>query len=310
MGLFQKEFEIKNGTLVHYNGKGGQVLVPSGVTRIGAKAFAGRTDITSVCLPEGLCSIGESAFSECTSLMLVDIPATVTEIEKAAFYWCTDLDGIILPEGLTRISENCFHYCRSLQQIYIPRAVVSIEHGAFGWCDTLVRVTLPDGLQHIGASAFECCKSLLRIDIPHGVTSMEANVFRCCSNLEFTIHEGLKYLGDLYNPYHLLVSVEQHDISACKLHPDTKIIASEAFWGCEELKLVELPNGLYAIGDRAFGCCPKLWRLDIPSSVCDIAPDLGVSESFAIAAYVGSYAETYAKWRGITYYPLYYVPNT
>lgn len=309
MGLFKRDFEIKNGTLVRYNGKGGAVLVPEGVTHIGEKAFAERKKVTSVCLPEGLRSIQRQAFHHCTALTDVNIPKSVTEIGEYAFAGCLALDGIVLPQGLTQIANGCFFFCESLQKIFIPNSVTSIGTAAFEWCSTLVQMDLTAGLQEIGKRAFECCKSLLRISIPSTVTKVDADAFRGCPSLDLTIHEGLKYLGSMYNPYHLLVSVVDHNITACKLHPDTKIIASRAFWDCDALKSIELPSGLLAIGEQAFGCCPRLWDLHIPNSVCDIASDLGACESFAIHAYIGSYAEAYAKRCGITYHPLYDVPN-
>ena len=35
------DFEIKNDVLIKYTGKGGDVTIPDGVTRIGEKSFSG-----------------------------------------------------------------------------------------------------------------------------------------------------------------------------------------------------------------------------------------------------------------------------
>lgn len=55
------------------------------------------------------------------------------------------------------------------------------------------------------------------------------------------------------------------------LLPDSLlIIAEEAFYGCavlSNLNGLELPSGLYAVGDRAFAGCRSLYDLDLPSSL-------------------------------------------
>lgn len=61
------------------------------VTKIGASAFLGRTEITSLSLPEGLADIGVSAFAYCAGLATVTIPDSVANISSNAFRYCTGL---------------------------------------------------------------------------------------------------------------------------------------------------------------------------------------------------------------------------
>ena len=74
MGLVQsktQEFEINpQGVLTMYpwHGPGGAVVIPSGVTRIGARAFYGCSSLSSVVIPEGVTRIGRDVFSGCTEL--------------------------------------------------------------------------------------------------------------------------------------------------------------------------------------------------------------------------------------------------
>jgi hypothetical protein len=67
------------------------ILIPNSVVYIGDNAFA-MTGLTSVVLPNGLRSLGQSAFGECTSLVSVDIPDSVIFIHLSAFMGCTSLD--------------------------------------------------------------------------------------------------------------------------------------------------------------------------------------------------------------------------
>ncbi|MDR2482788.1 MAG: leucine-rich repeat domain-containing protein, partial [Treponema sp.] len=59
--------------------------------------------ILGVILPDSLTSIGEWAFSDCTSLGSVTIPGSVTSIGYAAFYGCTSLGSVTIPGSVTSI---------------------------------------------------------------------------------------------------------------------------------------------------------------------------------------------------------------
>ncbi len=65
-----KDFEIKDGVLVNYKGKGGDVVIPQGVTSIGDSAFWGCSSLTSVTLPATVQTIEEEAFKYCDKVKL------------------------------------------------------------------------------------------------------------------------------------------------------------------------------------------------------------------------------------------------
>ena len=56
------DFVIENGELQKYKGQGGDVVIPEGVTSIGDCAFSGCSSLTSVVIPDGVTSIGNDAF--------------------------------------------------------------------------------------------------------------------------------------------------------------------------------------------------------------------------------------------------------
>ena len=58
------------------------------VTSIGNSAFSGCSSLTSVTFPVGLASIGDFAFRGCSSLTSVTLPAGLTRIKGWAFEDC------------------------------------------------------------------------------------------------------------------------------------------------------------------------------------------------------------------------------
>ena len=85
------------------------LVVPQGVTSIGYSAFACCNSIRSVTLPDSLKEIGSGAFVGCTGLQSIDIPDSVTMIEENVFTRCTNLRSVKLPNGLTHIWHPRLH---------------------------------------------------------------------------------------------------------------------------------------------------------------------------------------------------------
>ena len=143
----EEDFVIEDGVLVAYNGHGGNVVIPDGVTEIGPEVFYGFFDFSGlkVTLPDSIRVIGQEAFCE------------------------SALSSINLPEGLTTIEDLAFAECGSLTSITLPSTLETIGAEAFDNCRSLARVSFPDGLEEIGGNAFSFCK-LTQVDIPAGVT--------------------------------------------------------------------------------------------------------------------------------------------
>ena len=120
---------------------------------------AGKTD-TSFTIPDGVTSIGSSAFYDCSSLTSINIPDGVTSIGNGAFEYCSSLTSITIPDGVTSIGSYAFYNCSSLKKIIIPENVTSIGNYAFYGCSKLSTVyslneTPPTVYQYTFSSIYE-----------------------------------------------------------------------------------------------------------------------------------------------------------
>jgi hypothetical protein len=77
----------------------------------------GKPTLTLITLPDGVTSIGHSAFASCTNLTSIAIPDKVTTIKTGAFVQCAGLTSITLPAEVSYIGFMAFKGCNSLQSI-------------------------------------------------------------------------------------------------------------------------------------------------------------------------------------------------
>lgn len=139
-------------------------------------------DLTSITIPNSVTSIGQNAFSSCTSLTSATIGNSVTSIGQAAFYGCA-LTNITIPDSVTSIGQNAFGYCPSLTTVTIGNSVTIIDASAFLNCTSLTSVTIGNSVTSIGIQAFRNCTGLTSVTIGSGVTSIGNLAFSYCSSL-------------------------------------------------------------------------------------------------------------------------------
>ncbi len=282
------------------------VDVPGGVSLIGANAFLRCQSLAGVNLRSGIREIGAGAFSYCTTLRSLTIPGSVSRVGASAFSECRALETLVLEQGVTELGGQAFGRCTSLTSVSLPnslRSTYAFSGGsAFAYCDGLqtagpasgvynVRLgwkdaipekalygmhdlrtlVIPSGVRTIGAEAFHLCYRLTSVVLPDSLTALGEGAFTACESLEsinipagvamsagFRLNkcvDGRLYsLGPAGGPYNIQLSL-------------TGELPEDYFADCFLLETVVLPDGVTAVGARAFERCTSLKSVTLPGSV-------------------------------------------
>ena len=152
------------------------VTIPDSVTSIGDYAFGFCTSLTGIWVDGGsshyfsdasgvLFNKDKTVLAQCPGAFSGSyvVPDGVTSINDAAFVNCTSLTSVTIPDGVTNIGYEVFAGCTSLANMVLPNGVTRIGAEAFEWCTSMKNITIPDGVMSIGYDAFLNCKSLTNV---------------------------------------------------------------------------------------------------------------------------------------------------
>ncbi|MBQ6863816.1 MAG: leucine-rich repeat protein [Clostridia bacterium] len=257
-----------------------KVVLENGVTSIGNYAFEDCTSLTSVTIPDSVTSIGGDAFWDCTSLTAVHI----SDLAK----WCnidfgysanplyyarnlylngTLVTDLVIPDSVTEVKDYAFYWCESLTSVTIPDSVTSIGDRAFAFCESLTSVTIGDSVTSIGDYAFYGCESLTSVTIPDSVTSIGDGAFGECTSLtSVTIPDSVTSIG------------------------------YRAFEDCTSLTSVTIPDSVTSIGENAFSGCSSPGEIIIENKDCQIYDSsAAISSTAVIRGHDNSTAQSYAE---------------
>lgn len=315
------EFEVDTkGTLVQYNGKGGDVVLPEGLVKIadhaffqndriltvtvpasvkviGAYAFAECGELEEIKLPEGLETILDHAFAECTALRSIEIPDGILAIKQHTFWGCHALKTVILPDSIRKIEERAFQECRKLQSIDMPARLRSVGRSAFLRCTGLTQVRFGNKLESMENCAFADCTSLLSVNLPDSLESMDIMCFSGCTALkEIHIPKNLSVIpGWCFDKCRSLT----------ELHiPGTvKTIEKYAFLHCSGIQTLTLEEGIEVVGTDAFSGLTSLsGKLVVPQSITHMSQPSGtqitelvVGKAVETWNYMGNFSKSLTK---------------
>lgn len=208
------------------------------VTSIYSSAFANKTNITSVIIPDTLTSIGSNAFMGCTGLTNIELPEGLLTIGDAAFKNCSNLTSISIPNSIENIEPFAFDGCTLLEyyeynntkylgnesnkELVLIKADKDYVKGLY---------TTSQKTRIIYASAFSGCSNLTNISFTESIVSISPSAFANCTGLtSVVLPNSLKYLS--YSGF-----------------------GSGAFYRCENLVNIVIPASVqYMYTDFAENC--------------------------------------------------------
>ena len=178
-----------------------------------------------------------------------------------------DATGLLTISGTGAIAEDAFSYEENIVTVDIGNGITSIGNYAFSDCSELTSITIPNSVTSIGNYAFSDCSELTSITIPNSVTSIGDAAFDGTGYLNNFLN-GTGTGDVLYNGVHLIKAKDT--ITECTIDGNTKTIVGGAFYNCQGLTSIEIPDSVTSIGDEAFGNCSELERVIIGAGVTEL----------------------------------------
>lgn len=238
------------------------ISIPEGVTTIGKSAFYDCKSLKSISFPSTLKSIGHWAFKGCESLANIDLPESTTELGQDVFDETAWYEN--QPDGLIYLGKTLYAYKGDMPKdtkIDITEGTKGIAGNAFNNCKNLINITIPNSIEVIGYGAFSQCKSLAEIKIPDSVTKISTMAFAFCESLtSIDIPDSIKILQ-------VSVFRDCTSLKTVNLSNSISTISGDAFLNCKSLTDLKLPDSITYIESAAFRGCKALTSIEIPNGI-------------------------------------------
>ena len=195
-------------------------------------------------LPKTLKKIGKSAFSCNVFLKELIIPESVEEIGRNLLFFSMKVEKVRLPDNLEVMNDMLFAECKELKEVNIPSKVREIYGGIFDGCPKAPAsiAVLPETVEILGGDFCGAVPSIESVVVPPNVRIMKK------------AYSGLPNLKK--------VTIQTNKLTE---------IGEDAFYGCDNLEDINIPDGVTRIGKGAFELNFSLRKINIPSSVTYIA---------------------------------------
>lgn len=248
------------------------VTLPPSLTNTGAYPFQNCNDLIQINIPDNsqLKTIGSGLISGCPHDVNINFQGSCTleTIGENAFF-NSKITKIDIPANVTTIGKNAFYNVSTLKTVTFkntdPSITLNISTLAFSGTG-IESINLPASLKTVGNEAFHNCQSLKTVEFSRSTTTIDNKAFMQCTqltdfivdedNTEYSSVEG--YLLSEDKTELKLFPPGKANSTFTLLPPSLTKIGDYAFYYCEELENVTIPNKVTSIGARAFGGCKKL----------------------------------------------------
>ena len=252
-GDFQYKIEDDNScTITDYDGMASSLSIPSTINghtvkQIDTGALSDNRIITSVTIPNGVTTIGFSAFNGCIKLEKIKLSSNLDTVCENAFNntkWFNNQSN-----GLVYVGKVAYKYKGDMPRntkITVKSDTVSISESAFKDCANLTAILIPSSVKHIDKYAFYNCQGLTKLNFNDGIERIENDAFGSCEKLtSVNFSETLKSIG-------AFAFVECKKLSEITIPQSVTSVGEYAFSGCENLASVTVSDDLLYVGGRAF----------------------------------------------------------
>ena len=251
------------------------IIIPDGVTSIGDKAFSECSTLTSVTIGSGVTTIGGQSFDNCGSLKKVEINNNSIVSKKYAWETNSSIKDIfgsqveeyVLGEDVTAIGDGAFSGCPTLTSFIMSDSVTSIGENAFRECWKLSSFKMSANVTAIGENAFYMCLDLTTINIPSGITDIERWTFSGCHLKKVEINSNSIVSRDY--EWNSLADYFGPEVEEFVLGEEITSIGKNAFKSSSVIS-INIPQNVTSIGETAFMGCYRLSSIHIPANVTSI----------------------------------------
>ena len=208
-------------------------------------------------IPEGVTTVGEYAFCNCSGLTSVLIPSSVSSIGQQAFSGCNNVEKLIYGEGCTKTVSTGL---TSVTEVILPKTLQTIDASAFYNFRNLKTITIPQSVTSIGQQAFYGCAALASVTIENNnLTEIYQNAFP--SQAKLYVKRGTKTLLTLWkNGY-----TRPYEIGTDKQLPPSSLSVVSTTQMTATVKVNDFYDGYaYTFNDEKIGKDTKTLSVPYP----------------------------------------------
>lgn len=152
---------------------------------------ASRKDVKKLVVEEGITSIGDKTFYECSAGEVI-LPHSLTHIGGEAFSE-SKIRELYMPDSVVSVDGSAFYYCRYLKKVRLSQNLKILSGGIFESCSYIRELVIPDSVEVIISDALTNMTFLEKLVIGTGVKSIGKNSIDAVSLREIQNHSMLDF---------------------------------------------------------------------------------------------------------------------